>query len=122
MAQSAALVIGCFMILTFVHASGLRLVSVKRRFRTAVPLPSDVQVSRSTPWDGGLVILFLCPAVLTYFWLENSLFVILLPTDSLARATTAAWWERRHGRLLWRGAFKNSGQLAYTPISPRFRP
>ncbi|MGH1552712.1 hypothetical protein ACRAWF_13480 [Streptomyces sp. L7] len=60
---------------------------------------------------------------MTYFWLADSLFLLLLPVDSLAPAAAAFWWERRNNRLIWQGPFKNNRhQLAYSPISPRFRP
>ncbi|WP_427920500.1 hypothetical protein [Streptomyces sp. cg40] len=118
-AESVAITIGVFLVLALLHASGLRWVSMNRHFRAAGPLPSDVQIPRSTPWSGPVIIVFLPPCVMTYFWLADSLFLLLLPVDSLALAAAAFWWERRHSRLIWQGPFKNNKhQLAYSPLSP----
>ncbi|MBK3570713.1 hypothetical protein [Streptomyces sp. MBT62] len=127
LAQAVAVVIGFAVLLTLVHASGLKHVSHKRDFETAVALPSDVRLPRRNPlhllFHLPYLLLFLAPGVLALFWLDSSFLMALLATDWLGRAAAAVRWERRHGRLVWRGYIHDEPwQLAYTLISPRFRP
>lgn len=122
-AHAAALVIGLFVLFTLAHASGLKHVSYKRDFETAVALPNDVRLPR-----GGALhllfrlpyaLLFLAPGVFAFFWGSGSLFLALLATEWLGSAAVAVWWERRHGRLIWRGYVHNEPwRLAYSPLSP----
>ncbi|MDV9174343.1 hypothetical protein R6V09_30075 [Streptomyces sp. W16] len=122
-AQAVALVIGLFVLFTLVHASGLKHVSHKRDFETAVALPSDVRLPSNSPLYLLLrlpyPLLFLAPGVFAFFLGNDSLFMALLATEWLGSAAVAVWWEHRHGRLVWRGYVHNEPwRLAYSPLSP----
>lgn len=105
-----------------------------RTFRAAVPLndpaavlPADHAASRGpfdrNLFDRGFLLLLLVPSLIgALFWTPwAALFPLTLAVEWLMRACLTAYWERRHGLLLWRGEVKEQplgkDQLLYS--SPR---
>ncbi|MGX4695162.1 hypothetical protein [Streptomyces sp. JNUCC 63] len=99
----------------------------KRDFERAVPLNPDTALptpgeSLRHSLDGRFVaFLVVSTLVVALFWepLAALLPLIFVP-DRLAKAAYAAYWERRHGIMLWRGHVPDQpleeGQYLYSSI------
>ncbi|GGL75072.1 hypothetical protein GCM10010129_18500 [Streptomyces fumigatiscleroticus] len=93
-----------------------------RQFDAAPPLPDENTVTGDSLARHPVVpelsffflLLLLAPALLWWPW-WCWLFPAWLVTDWLGEAAPAALWERRNGKVLWRG--ENSADLYVSPRS-----
>ncbi|WP_461063283.1 hypothetical protein [Streptomyces pseudoechinosporeus] len=113
-------------VFTLLKASRLKGVSEVRNFEAAVRV-EDTDVVLPTkdflhnqPVNLGLFAFFLVFLLPMSFWEP---WVIVVPVgwalDWLGKAALAAYWERRHGLLVWRGPVPgHPGNLLVSPRQP----
>jgi hypothetical protein len=121
----AALLLVLVVVSTLLKATRIKWVSEVRDFEAAVPLEdTDVVLPtnrflRDQPFSPKLFVLYLVSTVLM-FWEP---WVVLIPLGSaldwLGQAAVAARWERRHGKVVWRGRVRSSPwELSVSPRPP----
>ncbi|MFD3519901.1 hypothetical protein [Streptomyces sp. NPDC058653] len=96
-----------------------------RMYDEALPLPEPLpalpatRLRKQSPFNGLMFLILLVPSlVLALVWHPLIGFMPLLPaTDWLGRAALIADWERRNGRILWRG--RNADEPWALSTSPR---
>ncbi|MFJ6084141.1 hypothetical protein ACIQI8_22325 [Streptomyces sp. NPDC092369] len=118
-AVTAALAVAFLVVSVLLRSSRLKWVGEVREFEAAGPRPGADVVPRDRAYSVRMVVLFVLAAVLTSFLGVAVVIPLAMGLDWLTKAVVAARWERRHGRVLWRGHNRDEPwKLSYSPVSP----
>jgi hypothetical protein len=117
-AVTAAFAVAYLVATALLRSSRLKWFGKVREFDAAVPRPGA-----DTPADRGyyvrMLVLFVLAAAFTSY-LGFAVFIpLMLGLNWLIQGAVAARWERRNGKVLWRGYRRDEPwKLSYTSASP----
>jgi len=115
----AAVALGFLVVSALLRSSRLKWFGDVREFEAAVPRPHTGATPPNRTYTVWLVALFVFAALLTSFVGDVVILPVVMGLDWLAKTVVGARWERRNGRVLWRGHDREEPwKLSYAPVSP----